>query len=379
MVINEQELTELPDSKDIEIIKSDNWELPVCNLGKGNYEWRPKTAVLPYYLFEGPTMTRRTHGINLNKDLSIGVHGPRGSTKTLSLSFLVAKKMRMGQPSWDNWPVSFYVAEANCWDKCKSRYCNLCYKGALSYYENMPLNMDKVYTFNTELSDGQVGFTEFQYYVEARTSGRKQNRFLSYQIMEIRKSALSFFYDVQNPRWVDNRFGWSDDVKIFCRDLSKMNYNYAQVGRELEEGEYSHWRIQDMSGVLTGIPYEESNIEYGPYQFDGYHFWPIYPTKWKVSIYNAIYSMKQDTEKADKAAAIGRAVELAVNSFLEENQVKVLASDMWARASALGSLDVPPSIGGQVLSSYGIPKKQNSNGKYAYDLSIFLEKEDELK
>lgn len=366
---------DIEQEKEIEIIKSDNWELPVMNLGKGKYEWRPKTAVLPYYLFEGPNMTRRTHGINLSKDLSIGVHGPRGSTKTLTLSFLNAKKMRMGQPCWGNWPISFYVVEPNCWDNCRQRYCHLCYKGALTYYENVPIDMDKIYTFNDELSDGNVAFTEFQYYVEARTSGRQQNRFLSYQIMQIRKSALSFYYDVQNERWVDNRFGWSDDIKIDCRDVSKMNYDYNQVGRELEEGEYSHWKIRDMSGVVTGIPFQESGIEYGPYQFDGFNFWWIYPTKWKISVYDAVYSMKQDSERADMQAKIGQAIGKSINFFLEQKKYKVRADMMWAKASELGDTIVNPISGGKVLASLEVPKSQNK-GKWFYDLSIF-EKETE--
>jgi len=361
------------EEQEIEIIRSDNWELPVCNLGDGRYTWRPKTAVLPYYLFEGPSMTRRTHGINLNKDLSIGIHGPRGSTKTLTLSFLTAKKMRMGQPAWNNWPVSFYVVEPNCWDKCKDHRCNLCYKGALTYYENMPLDMDKVYTFNSELGDGTVGFTEFQYFVEARTSGRQQNRFLSYQIMQIRKSALSFFYDVQNERWVDGRFGWSDDLKIDCSDISKMNYDFDQIGRELEEGEYSHWKIRDISGIATGIQFKDSGIEYGPFQFDGYNFWWIYPTRWKVDVFDAVYSLKQDSEKADKAASVGQAIAGTLNYYLEQNILEVEGAKIWSKASELAGFAVSPVTGGQVLSSFEIPKRQNYKGKYLYDLSVVNE------
>jgi len=369
------EKLEKTQEQDIEIIKSDNWELPVMNLGEGKYLWRPKTAVLPYYLFEGPSLTHRSHGINLTKDLSIGVHGPRGSTKTLTLSFLSAKKMRMGQPSWDNWPISFYVVEPNCWDKCKDHRCNLCYKGALTYYENFPLDMDKVYTFDSELSKGQVGFTEFQYYVEARTSGRIQNRLLSYQIMQIRKSALSFFYDVQNEGWVDKRFGWSDDIKIFCRDVSRMNYDYEQVGREIEEGEFSHWTIKDISGVATGIPFADSQLEYGPYQFDGYNFWWIYPTKWKIDVYDAVYSMKQDTTKADKEAIIGQAVMEAVGSFLEEKRYQVFTTEMAERATRLSGIQISTIQCGRVLSPLEVPRPQNPKGKCLYDLTVFLEEE----
>ena len=137
MVQEEQNIEE------IEIIQSDNWELPVCNLGTGKYAWRPKTAFLPYHLFIGPQLTRRSHGINLEKDLLMGVHGPRGATKTLTLSFLLAKKMRMGQPVWSNWPISFYVIEPSCWDVCdKQNLCATCNVGHKTYYESMPLNGD---------------------------------------------------------------------------------------------------------------------------------------------------------------------------------------------------------------------------------------------
>jgi len=359
--------------QDLEIIRSDNWELPVCNLGTGKYEWRPYKAVLPYWLFEGPSMRVRTHGINLNKDLLIGIHGPRGATKTVTQAFLTAKKMRMGQPAWTNYPISFFVVEPTCWDICDMHYCFKCRSGHKTYYESIPLNMDKLYTFNSEITKGVVGMTELQYYAEARTSGRAQNRFLSYQIMQIRKSALSFYYDVQDDHWVDKRFGWSDDCKIFCADLAKMNYDEAAVGHELQEGELSHWRIKDMSGVLTGRRFEDTGIEYGPFQFFSYLFWSIYPTLWKIDVYEAIYSLKQESRKADKDALLGKAIELAVNSFVEENKTKVEAGELWARATTLGGITVPPTSGGRVLHSYGIEKKLNSKGKNVYDLSVLLE------
>lgn len=373
MVVTERAI-EQQSPQEIEVIKSDNWELPVCNLGTGKYAWRPKTAFLPYDLFEGPEMTRRSHGINLNKDLLIGIHGPRGATKTLSNSYLVARKMRMGQAAWTNWPISFWVIEPECWDGCDIRlpYCEVCQRGHKTYYESSPLSFDKLYTFNSEISEGVVGITEMQYYAESRTSGRGQNRMLSYQLMQIRKSALSFFYDVQNPRWADNRFSWSDDVKIFCSDLAKMNYDIGSVGHEIEEGEFSHWKLRDISGVLTGTQYENSLIEYGPYQFDGFNFWYIYPTRWKIDVYDAVYSMKQSTEKADKAAAIGNAMTLAVNSFLDEGKSKVFASDLWARATQLGQMTVSPIDGGKVLAAYDVPKKQGTGGKWFYDLSVLL-------
>ena len=364
---------------DIEIIRSDNWELPALNLGTGKYLWRPKTAYLPYNLFDGPEMSRRTHGINLNKDLLIGIHGPRGATKTLSNSFLIAKKMRAGQPAWCNWPVSFYCIEASCYDKCdvkREYYCPFCKHGDLTYYENYPLDFDKLYTFNSELSEGAVGLTEAQYYAESRTSGRGQNRMLSYQLMQIRKSALSFFYDVQDPETVDKRFSWADDIKIFCADLSKMNYNEAEVGHEIEEGEFSHWKIRDISGVCTGVQYKASGIEYGPYQFDGFHFWHIFPTRWKIEVSEAINGMKQESAESDKAKKLGNAVSKAINAYLDEGVTKIMVRELAQRATILGNVTVSSVALGAVLSAYKVPVKQEgkgvNRGKYYYDITQFL-------
>ncbi len=364
----------------IQTIRSDNWELPVLNLGTGKYEWRPKTAYLPYHLFLGESMTRRTHGINLEKDLLIGIHGPRGATKTLTNSFLIAKKMRAGKPAWCNWPISFYVMEESCYEKCdhlkRQYYCPFCKQGDISYYENHPLDFDKLYTFNSELSEGTVGLTETQYYAESRTSGRGQNRMLSYQLMQIRKSALSFFYDVQDPETVDKRFSWADDIKIYCADLSKMNYDETEVGHEIEEGEISHWTIRDISGVCTGVQYKNSGIEYGPYQFDGYHFWHIYPTRWKIEVYDAVNSMKQDSAKADADKAIGKAVSDAVNSFLDDGQTKILQKTFYERVAQYAGKRISSPVIGRVLGAYDTPVKQYRSGpnkdKCYYDISQFL-------
>jgi hypothetical protein len=152
-----------------------------------------------------------------------------------------------------------------------------------------------------------------------------------------------------------------------------MNYDINSVGHELEEGEISHWMVRDISGVLTGVEYEESGMEYGPYQFDGFHFWHIYPTRWKIDVYDAVYSMKQNGDKADRDAKVGKAVELALNYFLDEKRYKVQGSEIWAKATELGGIEVTPVAGGKVLSAYGIEKKQNSKGKWIYDLSVLLE------
>jgi len=370
MVTQEQEL---PQELDIETIQSQNWELPVCNLGKGKYEWRPGMAHLPYFYFDGPVIGRFAHGVDLNKDYIVSAHGPRGACKTDTISFLAAKKMRMGQPVWGNWPISFFVVEKDCYDSCElpNWRCVKCRKGHQTYYENSPLNFDKLYTFNTEIANGSVAITEMQYYAEARTSGRTQNRLLGYHLMQIRKSAMSFFYDVQNENWVDNRFRWSDDLEIHCNDVSKLPYE----GEDIDEGAICHWKIRDMSGVATGQRYIDSKIEYGPFQFDAFRFWWIYPTKWKVDVYDAVYSLKQGSDKADKQAKMGKGIELALNYFIEMGESMPVGNDIWRKASELGGIVIPPVVGGKILSQYGLQKVLIKQ-QWHYDLKPLTDIED---
>lgn len=362
------------DGQEIQFIRSDNWDLPVFNLGEGRYLWRPYQACLPYHLFNGPMVGRRSHGISLEKDMIISAHGARGGCKTTTLSFLCAKKLRMGQPVWGNWPLSFYVVEKDCWDKCDlnlkgstNAFCRRCRKGHKTYYENKPIDFDLLYSFNSEITHGTVGITEMQYYAEARTSGGKQNRLLSYQLMQIRKSALGFLYDVQNERWVDNRFRWSDDTEIHCSDVSKMTY----IGQDLEEGEIAHWNIRDISGFSTGKRYEESKIEYGPFQFDAWTFWGTFPTHWKVDVFEAVNSYKRyaskNDEKADKRSAVGEAMRLSLEYYIDKGEEEVVFTALRLKAEELGGMKVAPISAGLFLASFGLEKRVSS-GKTLYDL-----------
>lgn len=347
-----------------EIIKTKHWELPASSL-EG---WRPYTAYIDYRLLLGPSMSSRSKGLSLHKDLMGGQHGARGSGKSLLMTYLLMKKMRSGKTAWTNYPISFYVIEEN---------------GDLTYYESMPIDMGKFYSQSREIRNGAVGIDELQYYAEARTSGREQNRLGTYKIMQIRKSAMSFLYCAQDRRWVDKRFGWSNDFDIECVDVAKLNYDEGSVAYmpkgafdeygDLREGAISLLTLQDTSGVLTGTPYNKSHIEYGDIQFDGYWFWNAYPTNFEVNIYEAMYSYKKKSEKAGEMDDIAKALELAINEFVNNGQVEIVSKDLWRRASELGGIPISPVKAGQVLGSYNVPKRQKYGGAYAYDFSTLVE------
>ena len=82
------------------------WECEAWRVDK----WRPFTALLDYNLFEGPNVSHG-NGIDLHENLVAYAHGPRGGTKTLTMSYWLAKEMRIEKPTWTNYPISFYVQE----------------------------------------------------------------------------------------------------------------------------------------------------------------------------------------------------------------------------------------------------------------------------
>jgi len=347
-----------------EIIHTKFWDLPVNSLS----DWRPFTAYLDYSLFLGPAFNGYGKGLNLYKDLMGGIHGARGSGKSLFLSYLLAKKMRSGRPVWSNYPISFFVIEPD---------------GKLTYYESMPLDFNKFYAFSPLVRNGAVGITELQYYVEARTSGKAQNRIATYQIMQLRKTALSFMYDVQDRAWVDKRFGWSNDFDIECQDIAKLGYSgstahgypkrvYDAYGK-LREGAFTRFRLEDTSGVLTGAKHRDTGIKYGPYQFAGFNFWDIYPTHFIVDAYEAMNSYKKPNKAQEKRDIIANSLEKAADWFLKQSIIDVPAPDLWEKTIEYAGQDIDTHQAGKQLKEWGISRRQSTHGIWRYDLSILTE------
>ena len=83
------------------------------------------------------------------------------ASKTLSMSHWLVKEMRIEKPVWTNYSISFHVQEKDEFTGKESdqyehvspcRWVNT--DGYLSYYESMPLNMDKFYTFDRLIRNG---------------------------------------------------------------------------------------------------------------------------------------------------------------------------------------------------------------------------------
>jgi hypothetical protein len=346
-----------------EVIKTKYWELPVDSLDG----WRPYSCFIDYRLLLGPTALRHERSFNLFKDMMVGITGARGAGKSVTNTFLAMKKMRMGKPCWSNVPISFYIIEAD---------------GSLTYYESIPLDVEKFTNFSPELRRGVVSIQELQYYVESRTSGRLQNRMISYGIMQIRKTANSFFYDVQNQGWVDKRFGWSNDCDIECMDASKGNYEIEgdlhpgmfEEGHYLKEGSVTLWTIKDTSGIITGTPFKVSGVPIGEYQFDSWWTWNASPTHFIIDAWAAYNSIKtKEDKKKEEQGALMSVLEESINRLLQQGKGEVVASELWEMAKSISGQEVNLRTAGALLKECGIPKRQRADGNNYYNLAVLLD------
>jgi hypothetical protein len=349
--------------EDQEIIKTKYWELPANSLDG----WRPRTCIIDYNRLLLPVGNSHERGFNLMRDMMVGITGPRGAGKSNTNTFLAIKKMRMGKQCWSNVPISFFVREED---------------GGLTYYESMPLDVEKFSNFSPELRNGVVSIQELQYYVEARTSGRLQNRSMGYGIMQIRKTANSFFYDVQDQSWVDKRFGWSNDTDIECKDAAKLNVDIDgelpggmfDEWHYLKEGAVSLWKIWDTSGISTGIPSKESHEPIGEFQFDAWWFWGASPTHFIVDAWAAYNSIKSkgDIRKQERSNMTA-ILEQVISKLLQQGNAEATGPEIWEGYKIITGKDIDKNMAGSIIKEAGIPKRQGKGGDWFYTISVLLD------
>ena len=154
--------------------------------------------------------------------------------------------------------------------------------------------------------------------------------------------------------------------------MSTRPYDRRALGHELEEGEIGRWIIRDISGVITGEPYEDTGREIGPYQFDGFNFWEIYPTHFIVdpqaamdSASNVNPAAKKQKEKHDREAAFVAAVEQILSEDIELGCDRISSVDLWRRVEAQG-VAIPHNKAGEVLRSMGVFPTNTKGNWYSY-------------
>ena len=300
------------------------------------------------------TPQKRGFRIDLKRDsYIIGFFGPKGSGKTLAMTYFALKAMILYK--FKCWASPGYAIKFQTGKD-----------GDRQTYESEPLDMGKFYSMDQEITRGLVCIDELPVFAESRASNRLQNRLIDYTLMQVRKRRLNFFYTSQNPEWVDKRIRWSTDIGIFCEDLSRI------MSKGEKRGELIRLYMMDWSGQWTGRPYERTGKVIKKDVRYANKIWPVYDS-WEVV--DAIEASRGVELKLDKyvigdvdSNGDGRysaeEIEVFVDNMRNQGATEVSSNELW-QALSLKNQGDRKKIGGY-LKKAGVRKRQISTGDYVY-------------
>ncbi len=286
--------------------------------------------------------------------------GPRGSGKTLSMTYDLIRAMLSGCKVFCNYAIRFQLR----------------YEGKLYTYESLPLNMDALYTFSEEMTDCVCGIDEVLLWADNRRYNALSTKLFNSIQTLIRKRRMSFYMTAQNYEWLDNRTRWQTDLLVICSDLY---YRY----REMEKGSMINQISRDMSGLLTGKPYDKYGFQNSRI-FKGKPFWNCYNTDEEFDVIEAMTPLKLGT----KARVIGyEDVEGAYdpngcsrnpNAVIFKNVINDLVKQGYSEVSKMEIQKKAKEYGfngnwyegGTLLSNLGVTKANTKGTKYNLETAI---------
>ncbi len=197
--------------------------------------------------------------IKPQESLVVGFSGPRGSGKTLAMSYLSLIDMKRGHPVLANYTIGGHVK-----------------RGQYEYEVNSkPLEFTKMLELSESLQYCITCIDEINLWFASTKWMTQGNRLMQITLQQLRKRAMSLYYTTQNIRWVDNQIRWQTDLHVMCHDMSRTPQG---IEAGLHRGEYIRLAIMDLSGYLTGRPYDESGEVYHA-MLDARPIWNCYNTE----------------------------------------------------------------------------------------------------
>ncbi len=251
----------------------------------------------------GPRAGPRT--LSLVKARVLGATGRRGEGKTKTLSLWIAKKLAVGDPVWSNVAVKYYLNDG--FDNLK-----LC--------ETKPLDMVALGQLEAELTSGVVAISELQYFADSRNSNSTKNKLINSAIFQVRKRALSFYFDCKYLTWVDVRIRFELDTEFHCQDFA---HTTEGIDKEIPEGITTLHEIKDLEGWSGEVCSLADSISAPPQDYfeskgRGYegHFGPqpIYaPGIYKQQVFDRLVWNIYKTNDVVNASEIYAGVEMIVD------------------------------------------------------------------
>jgi hypothetical protein len=279
--------------------------------------------------------------------------GPRGSGKTLSLSYFGCIDLAKGKRVWSNYPIEFgfwhHAPDGRVWPQV---------------YKSLPLDMESLILFDKGIAEGVVLLDELNLWLDSRASLSVFNKLISKLFTMIRHRKLSVYMSTQDLRWLDRRIQFQVDAHCACTDLS---YKYKALPRGVWIAQV--WR--DLSGLFTGTSFYDSGREFHT-TFRGDGFWRCYSswTEFNPFDIDTNYRIKKKTrdiiigrtaeEDFQEATAV---VSEIVSRYAHSGVAQVRAEDLQAEAKIAG-LDMATRELGKVFRAAGLEYHQTRKGNF---------------
>jgi energy-coupling factor transporter ATP-binding protein EcfA2 len=167
--------------------------------------------------------------------LVVAITGPRGSGKTLLMTYLAIIDMKRGRSVLANYNIGGRVRTG--------------------LVQSQPLNFENLLAMSESLQQCVACIDEINLWFDSTRWMTQGNKLLGILLQQMRKRSMSLYYTSQNFRWNENRLRWQTDLLVFCQDMCRTPEGMEQ---KLSPGEYIRISIMDLSGYLTGKPYDQS-------------------------------------------------------------------------------------------------------------------------
>lgn len=195
----------------------------------------------------------------LNKlSLCIALIGPRGSGKSVGLTgIVVLDGLLAGRRVISNMPVAVNVRYRDCEKVFRTEDLDA----------SMMLNENE---FNANYYDALIAIDEVNTYVaDSQRTMSNQSFFFANILQQMRHRKLDFIFTTQSESMNTNRVRFQTDFYIQCRDAAMFHGQPSanDIGRK------SHWKIHDMSGLVTGEVMHKDARTYAVPPFTEKIFW----------------------------------------------------------------------------------------------------------
>lgn len=296
----------------------------------------------------------------------IGLLGMRGSGKSVGAAAIAILDFLLdGKTVWSNMGIELAVRYRDCEKIFASEPLDKASLMDINDFEQLYANgLVIVDEINIEIGD-------------AKRSMSNSMLWFDFALQEVRKRHMNVMYQLQSEDWAGNRTQFQTDIYVTCKDAA---FKPGIPPKAHNIGRLSHWKIHDMSGVITGEIKYADKFRHKVEPFREHDFWntPFW------NCYNTGQFQKHDKFDPTKAKTAD-----SQPFTIDENQFKALTAgynvlpDVILRLLSSNIKQVPHETVwellkvtdhrekiriGQLLLSLGCTSYQGADGKRGYRL-----------